>query len=226
MNSLEVVKIIIADDHRIFIEGLKTVLKKTENFDFQVVGEAFNGRMLTDMLCHTRADLLFLDMNMPEMDGLEVLDWIKKHQLDLRIIVLTMYDEAKIIRQAFKTGADGYVLKSKPIAELHEAIDEVMAGNTYMGSGVALTNGMVGKADGLGSFKNCFEDRFILKHHLTKRELEVLNLISQAMSNKEIAKELFISVQTVSVHRKNIMRKLGVTNTAGLVKVAFDNNLI
>ena len=226
MNSSTVVNIIIADDHCIFIEGLKTVLKEAGDFDFQVVGEALNGKMLVDMLGEAQADLLFLDMNMPEMDGLEVLDWIKNRQLDLKIIVLTMYDEAKIIRQAFKTGADGYVLKSKPVAELHEAIGEVMAGNTYMGSGVALTNGLVGKADGVGNFKNGYEDRFILKHHLTKRELEILNLISQAMSNKEIAKELFISVQTVSVHRKNIMRKLGVTNTAGLVKVAFDNNLI
>lgn len=227
MTIPKIVRIFIADDHQIFIEGLKTVLNEMNgDIDCQIIGEANTGNSLLKMLKGKEVDLLLLDMNLPDMDGLEILSKIRVDKNDLKIITLTMYDESKIVKSAFKAGVDGYILKSNGVHELYEGIKEVMKGNTFMGSGVGLTNGFTSKTVKPGRLTMSYEDRFIKKYHLTKREMEVLRLISQALSNKEIGKELFISDQTVSVHRKNIMRKLGVSNTAGLIKAAYDNSLI
>ncbi|MEO1516659.1 MAG: response regulator transcription factor [Bacteroidota bacterium] len=224
-DQMQSIRVVIADDHHLFIAGLKTILGNVEGYDFSIVGVAHNGTDLLPILKRTRPELLLLDLNMPERDGLDVLGVIREEYRDMHILALTMYDEAKIIKSAFKSGVDGYVLKNVGKNELVRAISEVMKGNTFLGEGVKLSAIIetVPKHTEAGLF---FEDKFIKKYNLTKRELEILRLISQAMSNKEIAKELYISDQTVSVHRKNIMRKLGVSNTAGLIKIAYDNSLI
>jgi len=227
MTIPKIAKIIIADDHQIFIEGLKTVLREMKGeVEIEIIGEANTGISLLKMLEQKEADLLLLDMNLPDMDGLEILSKIRINKNDIKIITLTMYDESKIVKSAFRAGVDGYILKSNGVNELYEGIKEVLKGNTFMGTGVGLTNGFTSKTIKPGRLTMSYEDRFIKKYHLTKREMEVLKLISQALSNKEIGKELYISDQTVSVHRKNIMRKLGVSNTAGLIKAAYDNSLI
>ena len=217
------VKVIIADDHQLFTEGIKNLLRKSDRFDFEIVGEASNGNLLVSLLKTVQADVLLLDLNMPEQDGLAVIDVIRKQYKELRILTLTMYDEAKLVKSAFKSGVDGYMLKNSDPRELITAIDTILQGKTYVGEGVVLVTN--GNKNGFAVNK-IFIDKFIKKYNLTKRELEILKLITQALSNKEIAKELFISDQTVSVHRKNIMRKLGVNNTAGLIKITYENSLI
>lgn len=221
------IRTVIADDHQLFTEGLKNILRRTDKFEFQIIGEAENGRDLLPILKRTYPDLLLLDLNMPEADGLDVLNSIRENYSDMKILALTMYDEAKLVKSAFKAGVDGYILKNSDPLELLNAIDEVLKGKTYIGVGVQLVgsraNGTVFMAD---KEKSKFEDKFIQKYNLTKREIEILKLISQAFSNKEIAQELFISDQTVSVHRKNIMRKLNVNNIAGLIKIAYDNSIV
>ncbi len=227
MQTVQTVKTVIADDHHLFITGLRSILQTAENFDFEIMEVAHTGEELLGKLKRMDPELLILDLNMPERDGLDVLTAIRSQNKALKILALTMYDDSKIVKSAFKSGVDGYVLKSAAKDELLEAIYDVMAGNTHLGNGVRLNEVMAtmrGKT--IKPKSSPFEDRFIKKYNLTKREIEILRLITQALSNKEIAKELFISDQTVSVHRKNIMRKLGVSNTAGLIKIAYDNSLI
>ncbi len=224
---MQLIKTVLADSHRIFLEGIKTVFESQKDFSIDLVHECNNGTHLIEVLQKYPVDLLILDLNLPDKDGFEVLDYIHKEKIDCKVLILSAYDDPKIVKNAFRKGVDGYILKDQPIEELFEAIQMINDDNNYLGEGVKLV--------GTSFFKGAFgrkkslpqlSDKFVKKHSLTKRELEILGLISQALSNKEIAKELFISDQTVSVHRKNIMRKLGVSNTAGLIKLAYDYCLV
>lgn len=218
------VRIVIADDHQLFIEGIKTILNRADTaFDFEIIGEAHSGKDLLELLKKDLPDLLLLDLNMPDGDGLNMLAIIKKKYKDIRVLALTMYDEVKLVRTAFNEDVDGYVLKSTGKLEILEAIDEIMDGGRYFGDGVKIH---IMSDEEKAARPSKFDDKFVKKYNLTKREIEILKLITQAMSNKEIAKKLFISDQTVSVHRKNIMRKLQVSNTAALIKMAYDNSLV
>ncbi len=224
-----VVKTILADDHRIFVEGLKTVLKRSSDLHFHVVGVAHGGKEALEKISDTRADLLILDLHLPQKDGLAIIKSIRAKKIPIRILVLTSYETPRIVKSAIKAGADGYILKNRKVDELFDAVDSLMDGKAFLGDGIMLhpngkhADGEKNKYHRLGE---PFEDAFVKKHSLTKREMEILRLITQAMSNKEIARELFISDQTVGVHRKNIMRKLGVSNTAGLIRVAYDYSLV
>jgi len=168
--------------------------------------------------------LAILDLNLPDQDGLELIPQIRRSFKDLKIMVLTSYGDFKFVGAALKKGADGYVLKSNEPEDLIKGIQEIMIGETYIAPGLHITPPN-GKRLTNGK-KSIYEDRFVIKQKLTKREHEVLELITQAKNNKEIAKELFISDQTVGVHRKNIMRKLGVRNTINLIKFALENQLV
>jgi len=225
---MRTIKTILADDHRIFIEGLKAVLNRHPVLHFEVIGEAGSGMELIRILKKTaETDLIILDLNLPETNGLEVMRMLKESKTSIKILALTSHGEPDIIKSAFRFGANGYLLKNGGIAELYHAIEEVLTGERYMGEGLLLpaeSNKYSKRPPSAISFMP--EGRLLKRHNLTKRELEILKLIAQAFSNKEIAKELFISDQTVSVHRKNIMRKLGATNTAGLIKIAYDNSIV
>lgn len=224
---MEHIRTVIADDHHLFIAGLTSIIKNSEDYDFDIVAIAHDGDDLLDKLKLYAPDFLILDLNMPGKDGLDVLKEIRKNNRELKILTLTMYDEPKIVKAAFKSGSDGYILKNEGKDGLIKGIAEVLSGRTHLGEGVKLNEELVTtNGEVIARFVSPYEDRFIQKYNLTKREIEILRLITQALSNKEIAKELYISDQTVSVHRKNIMRKLGVSNTAGLIKLAYDNSLV
>lgn len=217
----DAIRVLVADDHVLFLDGLKRVLDESEEFDFDVVGTATSGQELMRLVKLNKPHIVFLDLNMPGMDGLAAMEEIKAWNKEVKVIVVTMYNETKIVKSAIKAGCKGYVLKLYGKHELFEAVASVLAGEVFVGKGINFNHNGIPKKEDVR-----FDDSFIRKHKLTKRELEILQLISQALSNKQIGKQLFISDQTVSVHRKNIMRKLGVSNTAGLIKVAYDNSLI
>ena len=220
-------RVIIADDHRIFLEGVKSVLDKVGSFCVEVVGEAVNGQEALELVREHPVDLLLLDLNMPVMDGLQVLAVLQaERRKKIKTIVLTMYDDPRIVKSAFKRGAKGFLLKRYAVDELEPALIEVMSGRPYLGTGVKLLQEKGMEPIVARPRLIVFPDGFVDRYRLTRRELEVLKLITQALSNKEIAKSLYISDQTVSVHRKNIMRKLGVTNTASLIKMAYDYSLV
>lgn len=215
--------ILVADDHPIFVEGLQSVFSHSGGkFAYNIRGVARTGSQVTQLLSESPADLLLMDLNLPETDGLKILPSVKKGSANTRVLVMTMYDDPRLVKAAFKAGADGYMLKSGTKDELFHAIEEVIEGHTYLGHGLAL----VENRHNNGSDAISPDKRFARTYGLTRREMEVMRYIGQAMNNKDIAEKLFISDQTVSVHRKNIMRKLGVNNTASMIKIAFENNLV
>ena len=218
---IKAIRTIIAEDHKIYVEGLKSILNKNQ---VEIVEVDYDGQLLIEKLKLKRPDILLLDLNLPGKNGFDLLRQIKQEGIGVKVIILTMYGDPKIVKAALNNGAQGFLLKDQDIDELPQAIVCVHAGGQYIGQGVTKNGSTNGQK--IPKKVKYFKDGFTRKQYLTKRELEILNLITQAMSNKEIAKELYISDQTVSVHRKNIMRKLGVSNTAGLLKVAYEESLI
>lgn len=220
---MQFLNILVADDHPIFVEGLRAVLSQANGrLACQVSGVAHSGAQLADMLRQTAADLLLLDLNLPETDGLKILSFLKKDISDARVLVMALEDDPRLVRAAFKAGADGYMLKSGSKDELLRAIEEVIAGHTFVGRGVALSDHLPAHLPD----ETATESRFARKYNLTRREMEIMRYIGQALTNKEIAEKLYISDQTVSVHRKNIMRKLGVNSTANLIRIAFESHIV
>jgi len=224
-QSMRCLDVLVADDHPIFVEGLQAVLSRPGGgkFAFNIQGVARTGLQISDMMRQIRPDLLLLDLNLPETDSLKMLPSMKKGSVQTRVLVMTMFDDPRLVKAAFKAGADGYMLKSGSQAELLQAIEQVIEGHTFLGKGVALDilyNRSHNGNDGLP------DKQFAGKYGLTRREIEIMQHIGQALSNKEIADQLFISDQTVSVHRKNIMRKLRVNSTASLIKIAFEHHLV
>lgn len=222
-KDMQTLNVMIADDHQLFVESLKLLLAlPMEDYDLKVQSIAFSGDDLVQLLQRQRPDLLLLDINLPGKTGLEVLKETRKTLLKgTRILALTMYDDPKIIKQAFDLGANGYLLKSCGKEDFQDAIRTVLSGDIYMDRNVS--------ASGVNQptiLNGQFEDTFQKKFSLTKREVEILRLVVQAQNNQSIADTLFISEQTAAVHRKNIMRKIGVNSTAALIKVAYENSLI
>ena len=216
---------VIVDKQSIFRAGLKAYFESLQSIPIRVIGEENSAEgLLLFLHKNLDTDLIFLDLNLPDQDGLELIPQIRKQFRRVKIFVLTSYSDYKFVGQALKNGADGYILKSNEPEELLNGIEEIMSGQTFIAKGLHITppNGKRLTS----SKKSQYEDRFVIKQKLTNREHEVLELITQAKNNKEIAKELYISDQTVGVHRKNIMRKLGVRNTINLIKFALENQLV
>jgi len=226
IKRMSEIRSVLVDRQSIFRVGLKAFLAQTPEPNVHVVGEENTAEGLILFLHkNLNTELVLLDLNLPDLDGLELIPQIRKQFKHIKIMVLTSYSDYKFVGQALKNGADGYILKSNEPEHLLEGVKDIMAGNTYIAPGLHITPPN-GKRLTNGNKKSLYEDRFVIKQKLTKREHEVLELITQAKNNKEIAKELYISDQTVGVHRKNIMRKLGVRNTINLIKFALENQLV
>lgn len=218
---MQPIGISIADDHVLFSQTLGIALTTQEHIPLQLIDTAYSGNQILKCIEERVPDVLLLDLNMPDGDGFKVLSSVKKHFKSIRVIAITMYDDPKFIKQVLQNGGMAYLLKTCPFREVLHAIHMVMDDKTYIAEGLKIFP----KNSDLNG-EDVFEDEFQQKYNLTKREVEILLMISDAKSNKEIADELFISDQTVSVHRKNIMRKLNVSNTAGLIKFAMDHILV
>jgi len=209
------IKIVIADDHEVVIDGLVALLAVEQNI--QVVGKALNGEHLLEVLRHKPADLVIMDIEMPKMNGAEATAELKSTRPDLKILVLTMYNSPEFIANLVKLGADGYILKNSAKRVLLEAIETVATGGKYFPLEIKemMFNGMMAKS-------NLMVDK---PAELTDREKEIIRLICNEMTSHEIADRLFLSFHTVEKHRKNIIAKLQVKNTAGLVRYAMRHGL-
>lgn len=221
------INIVLADEHQLMIEGLIHMLEHCEkDFEIKVCQSVNSGDDLLEVSRNNGFDLVIMDIKLPVIDGMELIYEIKEMNPNCRILILTMYDSNKFVKNAFKQGVDGYVLKKTNCDELVSAIEEVMNGSAYMGNGVSISPSKNGIRRDDEDEQWVVEDNFLLKNYLTKRELEIINEIALHKNNKDIAKNLYISDQTVSVHRKNIMRKLNVSTNDGLIKLAVDRGLV
>ena len=208
-------KVMIADDHSLIREGIKQLLE----FDgsIQVVAEAANGIECLDILEDSIPDILLLDINMPEKNGLEVLIEIKKKEYDVKVLILTVHNELEYLLKAVDIGVDGYILKDSKSAELKRAIQSVLSGENYIQASLipALNNRLANR--------DIDKDKIDL---LTSRELEVLIQVASGMINKEIATSLNISERTVKNHVSNIFKKIDVSDRTQAAVFAIKNNII
>ncbi len=205
------IKVLLADDHAIMRDGLKEILATVEGFE--LIGEAANGNEVMQALYHKQPDLLMMDMNMPGISGISLIERVKNLYPKLPILVLTMLDDVQIALRALKSGADGYITKDRPAVELVAALRKVAAGGRYVDPGLA--EKMV--------FNNAEAN---LPHtKLSNREMDVFRMLVQGKNLNDIAAELFISSKTVSSHKAHLLEKMGVSNMAELVRYAVQQNL-
>lgn len=206
------IKILLADDHTIVRQGLKLILSSQP--DFSVVGEAANGKEAVELAQKLRPDIVLLDVAMPEMNGIDATRKMMAENPRLRILVLSMHKEAVYVREILKAGARGYLLKDVIDTELLNAVRSVAQGDGYISPAVS---GAL-----LSDYRQNVNDPVDL---LTKREHEVLRLIAEGKTNKEVATKLNLSVYTVDSHRGKIMEKLNLHSTGELVRFAIKHGL-
>ena len=206
------IKVLLADDHPMVVDGIRSCLEMFDHID--VVEVAENGADALEKSAATSPDIVLMDINMPEMNGLDTADQFRERFPDVRLLFLSMHDNREYITRAVQCGARGYVLKDVPTVEIVTAIEAVYQGGTYFSSGVSeiLLTPETPKAEVEGP--------------LTHREQVVLRCVADGMSNKHIARDLDISLRTVETHRRNIKRKLNVDSTAGLTRYAIEHGLI
>lgn len=204
------VSILIADDHQLFRAGVRHLLRSVD--DLQVIGETRSGKETITFCESHQPDMVLMDIDFPDMDGVEITKIIKHANSKIKILALSMHEEDNYVVDMFKGGVSGYVVKDASLEELVRAIRAIRDGNSYFSKNIS---------------KSFFEQKHnrnkLLqesrkKASVTERELEILKYVTDELTNKEIAERLFISPRTVETHKRNLMQKLQVKNTVGLVK--------
>ena len=206
-----VIKIILADNHRLFIDGLRNLLSEEEDID--IIDFAFDGKELLNLLNITKPDVILLDINMPGIDGFETARRIRKSFPNIRIVMLTSYDDELFYKKAKDILLNGYLLKDCSKDDLLDCIRRVFTDNQLF----YLQNDIKKQAP------TEFDRNFINQYRITEREIEIVELLKDGLTNYQVADRLNISVHTVETHRKNVMHKLGVNNLASLLKHFNDN---
>jgi DNA-binding NarL/FixJ family response regulator len=206
-------RIAIADDHRLMLDGIKRALETAP--DITVVGEAMSGQEMLDLVPRVNPDVVILDLRMPHGDGLTTLAQLRKDFPDLKVIILSMFEDPEHIDQALHQGAAGYVVKSINPLDLPSTIRQVVEGTVYHPRG---RTSEPGESGGGGSGTQAVG--------LTDRELSILRLVAEGLSNLDIASRLYVTEQTVKFHLSNIYRKLGVGNRTEATRYAYRNGLI
>ncbi|MFT3676591.1 MAG: response regulator transcription factor [Chitinophagaceae bacterium] len=200
--------VFIVDDHYMVIEGIRSLLQYEKDIDW--VGHATNAASCLAFLKQQRPDVILMDVNLPDMSGIDLCKQVKELYPDVFVLGLSTFNQQPVIRNMMDNGASGYVLKNATQEELQDAIQAVMTGKTYLSIEAAQALREPGNELPL----------------ITRREKEVLLLVADGFTNAEIAEKLFISIPTVNTHRKSLLGKFNVNNTAGLIKLAAKHNLV
>ncbi len=210
------VTIVVADDHKIVREGLVKLLEARE--DFTVIGEASDGEEAVEMVLDKQPDIVLMDINMPKLSGIDATRRIGKRGCNAKILVLSMHESRNYVEEVLRAGASGYVVKNSASQDVHNAIDAVRAGASYLSP--AITQQVV---DAIARPGDASPTGVSM---LTDREREVLQLIAEGLSSKEIAAKLGVSLKTVDSHRSNLMEKLDIHKVSGLVRFAIRSGLV
>ena len=210
-------RVAIADDHRLMLDGIKRALETAP--DIEVVGEAMSGDEMLALLPKVNPDVVILDLRMPNGDGLDTLTRIRQDHPGMKVIILSMFEDSEHIDQALQRGADGYVVKSINPLDLPSTIRQVVEGAVHL-RGVAT---VAGPGEGTGGEGAPRQSGGAV---LTDRELTILKLVAEGLSNLDIANRLFVTEQTVKFHLSNIYRKLGVGNRTEATRYAYRAKLI
>ena len=209
-NEKTVISVLLCDDHPLVRDGLRSCLELYDNIE--VIGEATTGAEALAKAEELRPDVVLMDINMPELNGLDATEIFAEKYPEIKLLILSMHNNREYISSALRYGARGYVLKDVPSQEVVAAIEAVHLGGTYFSSGVS-------------KILMSYQDSDV-EGPLTTREQTILLLLAEGKSNKHVALELDISVRTVETHRKNIKRKLDISSTAGLTRYAIENGLL
>lgn len=217
---MDTIKIYVIDDHKLFVEGIYSLL--SDESDFELMGYSLSAEAFLEKFDNIAADVFLVDINMPEISGIELTRIIKEKRPDAMILALTMYDDFQFVEQMIKSGAQGYILKAANLQELTKAIKTVAGGQKFLGK--EIQDVVFSK---IGNFEDLAKpDKKEIKNPLTQREKEILGLIAREYSNTDIAEKLFISERTVETHRKNIFSKTGAKSIIGLVRYAIEQDLV
>lgn len=213
---MDKIKILIADDHSMVREGLKQLIELED--DIEVIDQAGNGEDAINKILKSNPDVVLLDINMPKMNGLEVLKYLNNKNIETKVLVLTIHNEVEYLYKAFEIGVQGYVLKDSESDVLIKAIRTIYDGESYIQPNMA---SLLFKR-----INNTNEEKETVFTKLTKREIEVLKLITDGMLNKEIAHKLCISEKTVKNHVSNIFKKINVSDRTQAAVYAIKNNIV
>jgi DNA-binding NarL/FixJ family response regulator len=213
---MKAIRVLLADDHQLVRAGIRALLQTISGVE--VIGEASDGREAIGLLEECRPDVVLMDVMMPGLNGLEATERIVKEHPDVRVIILSMNAAEEFVLQAIRAGASGYLLKNARTAELEQALRSVAAGHTYLSPAVS---GHV-----IADSRRRMEEDSISKNPLTPRQREVLQLVAEGSSTKQIAKQLGVSVKTVEMHRSQIMKTLDIHDIAGLTRYAIRMGIV
>jgi len=218
-------RIVLADDHSLVRDGIRALLEEDKNYE--VIGEVSNGKEAVEMVLEKHPDLLIIDIRMPEMNGIEAVEELKKHNATTKCIILSMHDSEEYILKSVSAGASGYLLKDTGKTEFLKAISTVEQGGKYFSGDISnvLVNNLLGQSqaqkESKPSSKNANNS-----FGITNKELQILELVLSGLTNKQISEKLQKSKRTIETHRFNLMRKLEVNNLMDLAKKAQEYNLV
>lgn len=216
INVTTKTRILLCDDHTLFVEGIKSMLRNEPALE--IVGEARDGRQAVELVKQLKPDVLLMDVSMPDMNGFDATRRIRELDESVKVLILTMHEEEELVARCLEAGASGYIIKDAPASQLLYAIEIVQKGEKYL-SPVVLKKVVAGYVKNTQRPQTSYD-------RLSGREREILKLLAEGLSVKEIAARLNLSVKTVDVHKYNLMRKIDVHDRSELIKYAIQKKLI